>query len=133
MKQKKTQIIFYFFLLIILSFSTHAKVVYSPGFFTGLDQSRDRFGEMSRPMDSDRYPPILIEKKPKCPRKPLNDDDKPSSDDDRLERDCWAARDQCVNGCLRAISRKNSDAETKRRERKCYADCEANYKSCMGW
>lgn len=126
MKQKKTQIIFYFFLLIILSFSAHTKIIDSPGFLIGSDYPLERFGELSTLPDHTRHPPISIDEEPSCPRNPgwmIRN----------LEDDCSAAQLQCIEGCLRCIPRSDCNAEMIRKKKVCHGVCQANFESCMGW
>ncbi len=119
MKQKKTQIIFYFFLLTILSFSSHAAVTTSPEFIIGSSQLGDESAELSTLPDR-------ISRDPSCPRPMINE-----YDEDEHERNCMAAYRQCINGCLNAIGRGESDASTSARERDCYFRCDERYKSCV--
>jgi hypothetical protein len=127
MKQKKTKTIFYFFLLIILSFSAHARVTdSSPGFFIGPDCPLEEFGESSASPDRVGLLPILVEAGSRCPRNPTRP---PRT----LEERCSDTRSECINSCLNRIGRNESNAKLRKSEKNCYAVCGANYRSCMGW
>lgn len=126
MKQKKTQIIFYFFLLIILSFSAHASETDSPGSFIGPDCPLEKFGESNASPDRVGLLPSLVAARPKCPRNPTRPPRTP-------DENCSAAQASCIDDCLRCISRNKSNAKICKSVKVCYAVCEANYRSCMGW
>lgn len=111
MKQKKTQIIFYFFLLIVLSFSTHARVVNSPGFFVGMDYPNEEFGELSRRAYSNSHSSRLLKKEPQCPRGPGGS----KIVERTLKENCSAAQYSCLEGCYRCIPRSDCDNETRKK------------------
>ena len=128
MKQKKTQVCFYSFLLIILSFSLQASVIDLPAFYIGLGQS----GEISATGLSD-YPGTTHSLASRCPR---NDGDEDSGDEDDYDEDwheqnCMAAYRECVNGCRNRIDERLSNETKSIRKESCYADCTKTYMSCL--
>lgn len=123
MKQKKTQIGFYSFLLIILSFSLQASVTDLPAFYIGSGQ----LGEIPA-AELSTHPGHTHSCASKCPMNHGGDD----YDKDKHEENCMATYRECVNGCRNRIDERLSDEAKSIRKEGCYADCNENYMSCLG-
>lgn len=121
MKQKKTQVIFYFLLFITLSFSSHAKMTDTSVFPVDLLSPGAQLEEMSANPDA----LLCVHKLPlKCPRKTTNN----NYDHDK---GCAEVHRRCVETCCHKIGRDASHAAAAERRRDCYARCDANYNACI--
>jgi len=127
MKYKKILI-----LLFTLMFcgSLSASIINSPEFMIG---PIDTFGEMSAPQDPNKKPPWQDVIEPKCPRGPLNLNQEPEGpvDPDKHEANCSALNNQCIEGCLRRIKRKETLNETRKRKEICIGSCNGDYIDCL--
>lgn len=131
MKYKKILILLF---TLVFCGSLNANIIDSPEFIIGPIDSFDTFGEMSAPKDPNREPPWQDIRKPKCPRDPLNLNQEAEGpiDPDKHEANCFALMEQCLEGCLRRIKRKETLNETRRRETTCRDSCNGDYIDCLG-
>jgi len=120
MKQKQIHIIFYFFLFIILSFSSHAKAEIVSESSPGSLPLTVKTGNMSASLNSSSCVSEAFRFQPECPRKTLDDD-----------VSCEELYTQCVETCCRKIKRCISNANTAKRKKGCLAMCEETYRACL--
>ena len=121
MKKKQIQIIFLFF--IVLSFSSHAKIITIPSPSVNSFPINGPAAELSH----DPGFPLCVYEPPrqsKCPRKTTHNNNK-------HEAGCLELHRQCVEGCCRQIKRNTSNTEAAERQRDCYVRCDANYNACI--